>query len=163
MNKPRWSMTTLSETTPNGLWVLAVFILFAGFAWLSDGQSFGISHSEDLEQKWLINRLAIMAIWLTSAGFILQIRIEQANWRGFIVGFATTGTVLLLMAPRLIPEGAHVLALLGSIFFYGCVTGFLCSTMRSPVALVVTSLALVPVQLSVDALVHLFTGVFRIH
>jgi len=163
VNKPRWSFAALSETYPNGFWVLAVFILFAGFAWLTDGHSYGISHTEKLEQKWFINRLGIMAVWLTCAGFILQVRMEASNWRGFIVGFATTGTVLLLMAPRLIPEGAQVIPLLGSIFFYSCVTGFLCSTMRSPVALVLTSLALVPVQLSVDGLVHIFTGIFRIH
>ena len=50
-----------------------------------------------------------------------------------------------------------------TIVFYALVSGFLCVTVRKPTIAAVLGLLLFAAQFFVDAIAHIFSGVFRFH
>jgi len=146
-----------------GLGILLTWCVYIAFALLTDWKDYGLIAKPEGYQRWTIARLSTVSIWLFVATLLLLYRKHPVNWRSFSYSFVATGIIAIVVSGSLVSGSANYTAIAGTIVFYALVSGFLCATVRKPKLAAVMGLFLFVTQFFVDAIAHIFSGVFRFH
>ena len=142
---------------------MLIWLEYIAFVFLTDWQDYGLTPQPEDTLRWSIIRIATVTIWLIVAALILRFHKQPANWQSFFYAFAVTGIIAILVAPRLISSNVNYLAIAGTLLIYALVSGALCVTIRKPIIGAVASPFLFALQVCMDLLAHLASGVFRLH
>ena len=146
-----------------GLGILLTWCVYITFALLTDWKDFGLIAKPEGYLKWTIIRLSTVSIWLLVATLLLRYRKHPVNWRSFSYSFVATGIIAIVLSDYLVSGSFNYTAIAGTIVFYALVSGFLCATVRKPTIAAVLGLFVFAAQFFVDAIAHIFSGVFRFH
>ena len=146
-----------------GLGILLTWCVYIAFALLTDWKDYGLIAKPEGYQRWTIARLSTVSIWLFVAALLLRYRKHPVNWRSFSYSFVATGIIAIVVSDSLVSGSVNYTAIAGTIVFYALVSGFLCATVRKPTIAAVLGLFLFATQFFVDAIAHIFSGVFRFH
>jgi hypothetical protein len=148
------------------LGALATWCAYIAFALVTSWQHFGLTPTWPAnESKYTIARIGVMTGWLLVAALLLFLRhrAHPVNWRSFSYAFAGTAITYLLFSSYLVVSGANHLAIAGSLVFYGLVSGFFFLTIDKPSVAAVMGAGLLALQLLIDLLLAMASGVLRIH
>lgn len=146
-----------------GLGILLTWCMFITFVLLTDWKDYGLTAKPDCYLRWAIVRLSTVSIWLFVAALLLWYRKHLVNWRSFSYSFVVTGLIAIVVSDSLVSGSVSYTAIAGTIVFYALVSGFLCATVRKPKIAAVLGLFFFATQFFVDAIAHIFSGVFRFH
>ena len=146
-----------------GLGILLTWCVYIAFVLLTDWKDYGLLAQPEGYLRWIITRLSTVSIWLFVAALLLRYRKHPVNWRNFLYSSLATSVVAIVISPSLVSRSVNAAAITGTIVFYALVSGFLCITIRKPKIAAVLGLFLFTAQFFVDAIGHIFSGVFRFH
>ena len=109
--------------------------------------------------------ISVMTAWLLIATLLLFLRrkAHPVNWRSFSFASAATVIAFLVLSTYLVVPGANLLAVAGSVGFYGLVSGFLCVTVGKPKVAAVVGPLLLCLQLLAGLSLLVTSGVLRFH
>ena len=144
-----------------GLGILLAWFAYVSFALLTGFKDYQLIARPGGYLRWTIIRLSTVSIWLFVAALLLGYRKHPVNWRSFSYSFLATSVMAVVISPFLVSRSANQAAIAGTIIFYALVSGFLCVTVRKPKIAAVLGLLLFAAQFFVDAIAHIFSGVFR--
>ena len=146
-----------------GLGILLTWCVYIAFVLFTDWADYGLVAEPDGHLKWTITRLATLSVWLIVATLLLRYRKQPVNWQSFLFACIAAGIVAIGISSSLVAESANDLVIAGTIAFYAAVSGFLCVTISKPTIAAGLGFLLFAIQLLVDAIAHVFSGVFRFH
>ncbi|HJX30471.1 MAG TPA: hypothetical protein VJ624_01325 [Thermodesulfobacteriota bacterium] len=146
-----------------GLGILLTWCVYIAFAFLTDWKDYGLVAQPERYLRWTITRLSTVSIWLFVAGLLLRYRKHPVNWRSFSYSFVATGVIAIVISPSLVSRSVNMTAITGTIVFYALVSGFLSVTVKKPTIAAVLGLLFFTAQFFIDAIAHMFSGVFRFH
>lgn len=146
-----------------GLAILLTLGAYIAFAFLTQWKDYGLVAQPEGYLRWTVIRLSSVGTWLVVAALLLRYRRPPVNWRSFSYSFLATGIIAILFSPSVVPANSNYAAIAGTIGFYALASGFLCVTVRKPAIAAGLGLLLFPAQLLVDAIAHIFSGLFRLH
>jgi hypothetical protein len=144
-----------------GLGILLTWCVYIAFAILTDWKDYGMAARPEHLLRYTIIRLSTFSIWLFVAALLLRYRKHPVNWRSFLISFFVTGVIAIVISPSLVLKSANEVAIAGTILFYALVSGFTCVTVRKSTIAAILGLLLFAGQFFVDAVAHIFSGVFR--
>jgi hypothetical protein len=124
---------------------------------------YGLTAHEDRVDTWNLVRISTVSSWLVFSLFIWLARKRVEVWRSFAYSAAMTTFLAMLAAENLAGEGSNYFIVFAAICFYALLSGFLCITLKKSWIAALLGLLLFPLQLALDALVHLYAGNFSIH
>jgi hypothetical protein len=156
-------MEIINRRRNAGVGILLTWCVYAAFVFLTGWKDYGLVAQPEGYLRWTITRLSTVSIWLFVAALLLRYRKHPVNWRSFSYSFLATSVVAIVISPSLVSRNVNVAAIAGTIVFYALVSGFLCITLRKPRIAAVLGLFLFTAQFFVDAIGHIFSGVFRFH
>jgi len=145
------------------LGILLTWCLYIAFAFSTDWEDYGLVPTWPVDYlRYTVARLSTVFFWLSVAALLLFLRHRNhpVNWRSFSYAFVATGVTSLILI-RGINSGADFAAIAGAVLCYASISGFLSVTVSTPRIAAALSLLLFALQFLGDALVQLFTGVFR--
>jgi branched-subunit amino acid transport protein AzlD len=137
--------------------------MYMAFALLTDWKDYQLVAKPEGYLRWTIIRLSTVTMWLFVAALLLRYRKHGVNWRSFSYAFITTCIIAIVISSSLVTKSANDAVIAGTIVFYALVSGFLCATVSKPTIAAVLGLLLFAAQFFVDAIAHIFSGVFRFH
>jgi hypothetical protein len=153
----------ISQSQRNvGLGILLTWCVYIGFALLTDWNDYGLEAKPEHHLRWTIIRLSTFSIWLFLAALLLRYRKHPVNWRSFLFSSLVTGIIAILISPSLVARSANEAAIAGTIVFYALVSGLLCITVGKAKIAALLGLLLFAAQFFLDAIAHIFSGVFRL-
>jgi len=156
-------MEIISRQRNAGLGILLTWCVYIAFALLTDWKDYGLIAQPEGHLRWTITRLSTVSVWLFVAALLLRYRKHPVNWRSFSYSFVATGIIAIVFSSSLITKSANDTVIAGTIVFYALVSGFLCVTVSKPRIAAVLGLLLFAAQFFVNAIAHIFSGVFRFH
>ena len=156
-------MEIINRQRNAGLGILLTWCVYIAFALLTDWKDYGLVAQPEGYLRWTITRLSTLSIWLFVAALVLRYRKHPVNWRSFSYSFLATGVIAIVISPSLVSRSVNDAAVAGTIVFYALVSGFLCITVRKQIIAAILGLLLFTAQFFIDAIAHIFSGVFRFH
>ena len=147
------------------LGILGTWCAYVAFALATNWRHFGLTPTWPVDEwKYTLSRISVMTAWLLVATLLLFLRrrAHPANWRSF--SYASVGTVItfLVLSTYLVVPGADLLAIAGSVGFYGLVSGFSCITVGKPKVAAIVGPVLLCLQLLAELSSLVTSGVLRV-
>ncbi len=146
-----------------GLGILLTWCVYIAFALSTDWKDYGLIAQSEGHLRWTFTRLSTVSFWLFVAALLLRYRKRPVNWRSFSYSFVATGIIAIVVSSSLVAGSVNYTPIAITIVFYALVSGFLCVTVRKPKMASVLGLLLFGAQFFVNAIAHIFSGVFRFH
>jgi hypothetical protein len=148
------------------LGLLVVWCAYVAFALATDWEDLGFAPLWPVDAgKYTVARISVVSLWSLVAAVLLRFRHrdDPINWRSFSYSFAGVVITSLVLWDYLVPGGASLAAVAGTVVFYALVAGFLCATLSKPVVAALLGPLLFAAQWLGDVLLHMLTGVLRLH
>jgi hypothetical protein len=156
-------MEIINRKRNAGRGILLTWCVYIAFVLLTDWNDYGLIAKSEGYLRWTIIRLATLSVWLFVAALLLRYRKHPVNWRSFLYSCIATGIFAIVISSSLVTKSANDVVIAGTIVFYAVVSGFLCVNVRKPKIAAALGLLLFATQFLVDAIAHIFSGVFRFH
>ena len=146
---------------------IQMLLLIAGayivFVLITTWSDFGLTDKPDASLKWMTVRIATVSGWLLLAAILLRIRQHSLHWDGAVTAFAVTVLATFMIASSIVPEGANFVVVAASFFFFAAISGLYGLTAGNRILASVIGVVIFVAQLAVDALAHVFSGLFKLH
>ena len=147
-----------------GLRIALTWCAYIAFVLLTHWDDYGLIAQPKANLTWFVTRLSTVSLWLLVAVLLLHYRNRPVSWRSFSASFVAAGIVAIVLTYSFLGSTSrNGWAIAGTIVFYALVSGFLCVTVRKPAIAAGLGMLLFAVQLFLDAVAHIVSGLFRFH